>query len=58
VTRKRWREEDCATADARSASNVAYCDASDNRRAGSFIANRLRPYCDHQRVSQQPGGNP
>lgn len=33
----------------RSASHIAYVDASDNRGAGSFIGGRLRRYCNGQR---------
>lgn len=35
----------------RSASNIAYVDASDNRGAGSYIGGQLRRYCDGTRFT-------
>lgn len=40
------REASRRAANGRSASNVAYVDASDNRGAGSSIGGRLRRYCN------------
>jgi hypothetical protein len=40
----------------RSASHIAYVDASDNRGAGSYIGGRLRRYCNGQRFRVKTTG--
>jgi hypothetical protein len=40
----------------RSASNIAYVDAKDNRGAGSSIGGRLRKYCNGTRFNVKPFG--
>lgn len=43
------REGGRKAANGRSASHIAYVDASDNRGAGSSIGGKLRPYCNGTR---------
>src|SRR5919106_6786760 len=43
-------------ANGRSASHIAYVDASDNRGAGSSIGGRLRKYCNGTRFKLKPFG--
>jgi hypothetical protein len=50
------REGGRKAANGRSASHIAYVDASDNRGAGSSIGGRLREYCNGTRFKLKPFG--